>query len=397
MRARLRALLAAVAAVAAVALAGCSKPAPERLPEPLPMPEAAGVDRAIFIMGDPGQALERHHPILPHLAQEVERWAGALGRDSAVIVLNLGDIIYPNGMHHPSDREDFPVDSAIVTDQIDIVSGPNGRRHHTPLYFLAGNHDWGSEQHEEGVQTIRNLDDFLAAHRDIGLNVRLLPRAGEPGPAVVDLGDNLRIVFLDTAWWLLQSRGTLGDSMLAGVERALRDAGERNVVVAAHHPYITAGPHGGELSFLEELGIGYVLKRAGAVLQDLNSPPYRRLHAGLADIFERVRQPLLFAGGHEHSLQLIEARGPGEPLYNVVSGSASKLTRVGTTEGLRFKVSAPGYFLLLIRTDGSADIHAIAAPGQYLSCPESPASAHETCMSEGVAAYQVRYSQQLTE
>ena len=386
-----------LAAVSLAVVAACGSPPVETMPTPLPEPDVAGVDRAIFILGDPGQALERHHPILPHLAREVERWSGALGRDSAVVVLNLGDIIYPNGMHHPDDREDFPVDSAIVTDQIDIVSGPDARAHHTALFFLAGNHDWGSEQHEEGVQTIQNLDDFLTAHREIGLNVRLLPRAGEPGPAVIDFGDDLRIVFLDTAWWLLQTRGTLGDSMLAGVERALRDAGDRHVVVAAHHPYITAGPHGGELSFLEELGIGYVLKRSGAILQDLNSPPYRRLRAGLADIFERAGQPLLFAGGHEHSLQLIEGRNAEEPRFNIVSGSASKLTRVGTTEGLRFKLSAPGYFLLLIRTDGSADLHAVAAPEDYLHCPETPAAALERCMADGIEAYRVRYSQTLTE
>lgn len=392
---RIRALCAAISIATTAAACGSSRIPPP--PPPLPLPDIAGVDRAIFIFGDPGQALERHHPILPHLQREVERWAGALGRDSAVILLNLGDIIYPNGMHSPDDREDFPVDSAIVQDQIDIVSGPNARAHDTPLFFLAGNHDWGSEQHEEGVQTIRNLDDFLTAHRETGPNVRLLPSAGEPGPDVVDVGSNLRIVFLDTAWWLLQTRGALADSMLASVERALRTAGDRHVVLAAHHPYVTAGPHGGELSFLEELGIGYVLKRSGAILQDLNSPPYRRLRDGLGDIFRRVGRPLLYAGGHEHSLQLIEGRNDEEPLYNVVSGSASKLTRVGSTEGLRFRVSLPGYFLLLIRTDGSVDIHAVAAPEEFLACPETPADALERCMADGIAAYQVRYSQQLVD
>ena len=393
---RVRRLLAAAALVVAAGACAAKPPAPPG--EPLPLPDPSNVEHAVFIVGDPGQAIESYYPILPRLAQDVEFWSGSLARDSAVFVLILGDVIYPNGMHDPTDREDYPRDSLLVADQLDIVSGPNARQYDATMYFLAGNHDWGSEQHEEGVETIRNLEDHLTRHREqLGLNVRLVPDAGTPGPAVVDAGPHLRMVILDTAWWLLQSRGAQADTMFAGIENALRTADDRHVVIAAHHPFTSAGPHGGELSFLEELGIGYVLKRAGAILQDMNSPPYRRLRAGLGGIFERAGQPLLFAGGHEHSLQLIAARRADEPRWSVVSGSASKITRIGSTDGMRFGVSAPGYFLLLVRTDGTAELHAYAAPIEYLSCPESPVDARERCMAEGIAAYVPRHTQVLTD
>ena len=377
-------------------LAACA--APPLIPpgQALPMPPADEIDRVVFFVGDPGKALERYHPILPHLRREVERWSASLGRDSAVIVLVLGDMIYPNGMHSPDDREDFPVDSALLMDQVEIVSGPAARAHRSQMFFLAGNHDYGSEQHEEGLERLQNLDDFLAARRDDGFGVRLLPVAGDPGPAVVDAGPRLRLILLDTAWWLLQSRGDAGDRMLDGIDTAIRGAGDRHVVIAGHHPFISAGPHGGELSFLEEFGVGYVLKRAGAILQDLNSPPYRRLRAGLARIFSEAGQPLLYAGGHEHSLQLIEARSRSEPQFSVVSGSASKVTRVGVTDGMRFRVEAPGYFLLAIRHDGGAELHAIAAPVEYLACPGEPADALAACMAAGVEAYDPRFSLRLS-
>lgn len=381
----------------ALSFASCASVPEMEPPAPVAPPDPAGVDRAIFIVGDPGKALSTHYPILSHLRQEVERWSTQLGRDSAVIVLNLGDVIYPNGMHAPSDREDFPVDSALMLDQLRVVGGVAARAHATQMFVLTGNHDWGSEQHEEGLATLRNLERFLDVHRGIGYAARLAPPAGEPGPVVIDADPHLRLVLFDTSWWLLQSPGPDRDRLIAGIERALRTAGERHVVLAAHHPYMSAGPHGGELSFMKELGVGYILKRSGAILQDLNSPPYRYLRARLGEIFEELGPPLLYAAGHEHSLQLIEGQNDQEPHWSVVSGSASKVTSVGDAPGMQFRLAAPGYFLLLVRDDGTVDIHAVAAPTRYLTCPESPAVATDECMREGVASYLPRYSRQLTE
>ena len=381
----------------ALVIGACSRVPEMEPPAPIAPPDPTGVERAIFFVGDPGKALSTHYPILSHLRQEVERWSALIEQDSAVIVLNLGDVIYPNGMHAPSDREDFPVDSALMTDQLRVVGGEAARAHATQMFVLTGNHDWGSEQHEEGLATLRNLERFLDVHRELGYAARLAPPAGEPGPVVIDAGPHLRLVLFDTSWWLLQSPGPDRDRLLDGIEQAMRTAGARHVVLAAHHPYMSAGPHGGELSFMKELGVGYILKRSGAILQDLNSPPYRRLRAGLGDIFEELGAPLMYAAGHEHSLQLIEGRTADEPRWSVVSGSASKVTSVGHAEGMRFRLSAPGYFLLLVRNDGSADLHAYAAPTRYLTCPEEPAAVTDACMREGVAAYLPRFTQVLTE
>jgi hypothetical protein len=386
---------AALLAVA-VLLAACRSPEPEPPGQPIPQPSSANVERVVFVVGDAGEARATTHPILAQMRDQVEHWARTLDRDSSVVVLVVGDIIYPNGMHEPSDREDFPRDSAIVTDQLAIVSGPVAREHHVPIYFLAGNHDWGSEQHEEGVATLANLDEFLGAHRSLGINARLLPAAGEAGPDIVDMG-SLRFIFLDTAWWLLQTRGEEEDRLVNRIEYAVRTADDRHVVVVAHHPFVTAGPHGGELPLFEGLGVGFLLKRAGAILQDMNSPPYRRLRTEVARIFEANEQPLLWAAGHEHSLQLHAAQGRDEPRWSMVSGSASKITHVAETPGMRFRLSAPGYFMLLVRTDGSVDAVAVAAPVEDAVCEQADDAARAACMAAGVAAFQPRFSQRLTE
>lgn len=380
----------------ALLLGACRSSEPPPPGDPIPQPTAAGVERVVFIVGDPGLARERTHAILHQMRAQVEHWTRTIGRDSAVAVIVVGDIIYPNGMHDPTDREDFPLDSAKVAEQLAIVSGPAARERHVPMYFLAGNHDWGKEQHEEGVATLQNLDEFLGAHRLLGINTRLMPPAGQPGPEVVDMGP-LRFIFLDTAWWLLQSRGNQGERMINQIAFAMRTAGERHVVIVAHHPFMSGGPHGGEFSLLEGLGIGFILKRSGAILQDLNSPPYRRLRAEMARIFEDIGQPLLWAAGHEHSLQLIEARRADEPRWSMVSGSASKITNVGETPGMRFHVSAPGYFMLLIRSDGSADAVAVAAPVESAECTQRDDAARDACIADGVAQFLPRFSETLTE
>ena len=49
------------------------------------------------------------------------------------------------------------------------------------------------------------------------------------------------------------------------------------------------------------------------MLEDITSLPYRRLAQGLRNTFARNEPPLIFAGGHEHSLQVIEGVEPTDP------------------------------------------------------------------------------------
>lgn len=366
-------------------------------PQTIPPPDPAEVERVIFLVGDPGEARLDHFPLMGRLSQDIEGWSAALGRDSAVTVLYLGDIIYPYGLHPPG-SDLFPHDSAIVMDQVRLVAGPAAREHGTQGYFMAGNHDWGLEEEWDGYVRLETLDEFLAVAREAtGASVRLVPEAGTGGPFVLDLGPHVRLIIIDTAWWLLRGGDNVAEQhavVLRGVEEAMEDAGDREVLIAAHHPFKSAGPHGGEFSFWETLGIRYVLARSGAILQDLTSLPYRELERGLRQIFARTGPPLAFIGGHEHSLQVISGILPTDPAFNVVSGSASKLSGVSAEPGMTFGYRAPGYMRLVVEKDGGVTLFVEAAEERYHSCPtEDPARA--ACMAEGVAAYRTVHSQRL--
>lgn len=359
---------------------------------PAPQPDTAMTETVVFLVGDPGEAKERYHPIIPRLEAEMSRWAGALERDSAVVMVVLGDIVYPEGLR-PDSVRGFAQDTAVLNSLIRLVTPARdttrgGRR---LALFLAGNHDWGYQVGRSGERRLSNLGRYLDRVRaETGAELDLLPPAGTAGPVVLDLGTQLRLILLDTAWWLLSRDRQLKDDLLEGIAGAMTGAGERSVVFAAHHPWASAGPHGGLVSFWETLGVGFLLARSGVLLQDLNSRPYKDLRSNLGAVFRRTRQPLVFAGGHEHSLQLVDPGEPDAPLHAVVSGSASKLTATGRVPGTRFALAQPGYAWLAVRTDGAVDLYFEAAPEEFLSCDD--ATDVQACMRRGRDAYRTVYS-----
>lgn len=336
--------------------------------------DTADVESVIYLVGDPGELPLRRSPVLLGARRDLERWAGAIDPAGEVHLVVLGDMIYPVGLHPPSHPE-RESDSLRLAGQIALVSGPAARAAGARGWFTPGNHDWGREQDFEGAVRLERLDEFLNGwRRRTGTPVRLVPEAGTGGPAVVDVGERLRIVFLDTAWWLLEGSGQARREVLEELGRALREAGDRRVVLAAHHPFASSGPHGGLWRPLDGFIVGYLLARSGALLQDLNSRPYRELRQGLLEVFARTRRPDLFVGGHEHSLQVIRPSSPRGPLVSVVSGSASKLTAVEPTSASLFVRSAPGYARLLVLRGGTLRLEMVAGPKRFLKCPDGQSS-----------------------
>ncbi|MEX2584528.1 MAG: hypothetical protein WD766_14765 [Gemmatimonadota bacterium] len=380
-----------------LAVAGCAPP-----PTPMPAPRFIGapnpedVESVIFLIGDAGEAPYRASPVIARMTEDIERWSQTLEGDTAVAVLFLGDIVYPLGMHPPGSPE-YPADSLMVLGQVETVAGPAARESAHGI-FMAGNHDWGLEEEWEGFQRLQDLGVFLAAASEwTGASVRLAPDAGTGGPYVLDLGRFMRVIVLDTAWWILDG-GQLGldgrDETIAGIRDAIAGAGDREVLIAAHHPFHSAGPHGGQFSFWRTLGVRYLMVRSGAMLQDLTSIPYRELSDGLRSVFADMEPPLVFAGGHEHSLQVFDKVLPNDPDVSIVSGSGSKLSSLGTGEGILFGRSEPGYMKIFIEKDGGMGLFVESAPEQYLKCPTAEPQ-RSTCMAEGVAAFETAYSQRL--
>ncbi|MGH7465175.1 MAG: hypothetical protein ACREK1_08360, partial [Longimicrobiales bacterium] len=130
-------------------------------------------------------------------------------------------------------------------------------------------------------------------------------------------------------------------------------------------------------------------------LEDLRSRPYQALRQALLGSFAEYGQQIVFAGGHDHSIQLLRGSG-NAPSYTIVSGATSKLTGVGDAPGLVFARSEPGFARLLVLRDGSLHLTLVTAPAEYVSCTALDQQ-RARCMAEASAAYRVVWSERLSD
>lgn len=386
-------LLLAGAAFLAMGFTRLITSAPLELPEyeAIPVPDAGVVDAVVFLVGDAGATERGRSPLLRALGGDIEQWSEDLARDSAVSIAFLGDLVYPVGVRdrtHPQ----FETDSTRLWNQIDLVGGERALEHAALGLFLPGNHDWGNVSGLEGYDRILNLADQLQIARADGHHVSLQPPGGQPGPSIRDLRNNVRLVFLDTHWFLQARTAADREAFFERVEAVIESAGDRELIFTAHHPYRSAGPHGAIIPGYHTGGVAYLLKKSGTLVQDLNSTVYEELLRRLRTIFEsHGKPPLVFAGGHDHSLQVIRGNGDYAPRFSLVSGAGSKLSGIRNAPGLAWGAHRPGYMMLVFRNDDAVDLFVVAGDSDALSC-DVPEGELEACMTEGANSFEIAYS-----
>jgi len=318
----------ACVAVVGVTVLACAHGRPADYVTPVVAP-AGAVVATLLLIGDAGAADRDFEPVLHALGRAIE--------DAAVPTLTvfLGDNVYPKGLPPVWDpgRDEG---ERRLSDQINAVVEAGGS-----AIFIPGNHDWARGK-LDGWDAVLRAEDFI--YQEGAPHTIQLPEAGCPGPVVFDL-DPFSLVVLDTQWWLhdaprpYATDGECGVALerlvLDSLRAILRDLEGRDVIVVAHHPLASGGKHGGHFGWQDHLfplteavpwlflplpliGSAYpIARQLGTSSQDLTSSEYRYLRDKLLDAFSE-HPPLVFAGGHDHNLQVLE--GPTVP-YHIVSGS----------------------------------------------------------------------------
>jgi hypothetical protein len=302
MQSKQNGLTSVVLALLVVATASCS-------PATYHTPAAQNIETSLFLIGDAGESDPREigaplDSLKAHASVAPER----------NVIVFLGDNVYEEGIPEFG-RAEYADARRRMDAQMQAI--PAGVR----AIFLPGNHDWGHEA-AYGLFSIRReekLIDTLARGRDI----RLLPGNGCPGPVSIDIG-RLRFVALDTQWWLhnyivRDSSSKCPTTTISGVTAELRrqvkpPGTDRVVVVAGHHPLMTGGEHGGYC------GTSGPFRRFAGLTQDVMSGTNRRMRDSIEAAFKES-MPLVFAAGHDHSLQVLRS-GRHSP-YLLVSGAGS--------------------------------------------------------------------------
>ena len=326
----------------------------------------AQVLHRVFLIGDTGGFdPAKEEPVLETLRSEL-----LLRGDSATVVF-LGDNIYGAGLAD-SLAPGRALAQARLVQQLETVAGTGAR-----VVFIPGNHDW-DHSGPAGLAAVRRQERFVEAFLDQGNT--FLPDGGLPGPELVPLADGVDLIVLDTEWMLRRGEKAFGDAgryetreegdVLANLADVLRRRDDNRLLVVGHHPILSNGHHGGRYSLREHLfpltelwdnawvplpfvGSLYPLVRSwSGGPQDLSHPRYRSMRSGLLRVLQRHEEHVIYASGHDHSLQHF----PAENIDFLVSGSASRPQYVSVGRGATFASPEAGFLEVIYSADGSSTL-----------------------------------------
>lgn len=317
--------------------------------------------RVIFV-GDAGEINHEQETVIPKAAELVI--------PNKTTVMYLGDNIYPRGMGLAGSPEETATQN-ILRSQYEPMRAKNA-----PVYFIPGNHDW-DRMGKKGLAKIIAQGEFLAAQQDSLL--ALVPSNGCPDPIALPLTDDLVIIAYDSEWWLfphekqnpsIECACETEKDVLEKMEELLYNNREKTILLAAHHPFISYGVHGGYYSWQDHLfpftvlnknlfiplpGIGslYPLLRSTVFLnpEDMHHPAYKKMKKEVTAIFEQFPN-VVYVAGHEHGLQL----NKGEDILQVVSGAGAKHTYTKRGKNTLFAASKQGFVTIDHMLDKSVHI-----------------------------------------
>lgn len=338
------------------------------------------VQQRLIVLGDGGSPNSR--------AGETLKLAGDLRlTDGECALVFLGDNLYVSGLAEANDSDRARGERALNF-QLKLFEEAGNK---AEGIMIPGNHDWDNNS-SGGLAAIRRQANYVRG-RFAKHNVLYLPTIpGSPGPVSLDRG-RLRIIVLDSQWWLHKGEVQLkdgpgersekeGDEALRRLKEEILSAGSKEVVIVAHHPIYSHGPHGAFFTWqdhffpltniwrkaylpLPGLGTLYVVTRRFIVrssqdqFSGLYSDYIEKLTAVLRET-AKTKKVLLYAAGHEHSLQVLR---DSNGVYFGVSGSTAKRTKVGHGERTRFAHEHHGVMTLDFLASGACYLR-VFEPGE---------------------------------
>jgi len=317
------------------------------------------VEHTFYLIGDAGKSpMGDLNPTLKKFKKELE---SAQPNSTAIF---LGDNIYPAGfVDKDYDPEAYRQSKHYLDAQLATLEDFKGR----PL-FIPGNHDWYSD----GLKGLKREEEYVEDVLDD--NEAFQPENGCPIEDI-EISDKVMVIAIDTEWYLvnwdkhptmndeceIKSRGRFFEEL----ESMIKKNRDKTVIIAMHHPLLSYGVHGGQFSFKQGLypnggkvpmpflgvAINLLRKTSGASAEDLSNQLYNELKKRILTL-SQYSDKIIFASGHEHTLQYIEEFGKPQ----IVSGSGAKTGATRLLNGSKFSTGMNGYAVLTVYKDGSSDV-----------------------------------------
>lgn len=329
--------------------------------------EQKEIKEIVYLIGDAGRPEEKTRSTFQLLTEHLK-----VDKDKSTLFF-MGDNIYPGGMPEKEDEKGRAEAEKIIKGQLDILNELD-----VPFYYVPGNHDWNNGK-KNGLIHVTNEEKFIQNHTP-RKNV-FIPSRGCPGPKKIKIGDDVVIFAIDTQWWLHQyEKPPIEEAdcsirnkleFITLLKEELNENIDKNIIVMGHHPLYSDGAHGGYFKFKQHIfplteikknlwiplpiiGSFYPYYRSNVGhIQDIVHPVYQEMKEELEDAFEGIDN-LIYAAGHEHSLQYYEK----EHMHYIVSGSASRASYSSGKNGSEFNASAKGFFKVIYYADGSVSTEA---------------------------------------
>ena len=186
----------------------------------------------------------------------------------------------------------------------------------------------------------------------------------------VNITPDVVLLIIDSQWWVhpYDKPGIESDcpykttqEVLRQIDDILSKNSKKLVILAFHHTLRSYGIHGGYFTFkqyvfpftdaiknayipLPLIGTIYPITRSVfGTAEDMKHPFYAEFINAMNEVI-KGHQNVIFASGHEHSLQLIKDTG----YYYIVSGGGSKATRVSPNKKKLFGSDKYGFATLEI-------------------------------------------------
>lgn len=265
------------------------------------------------------------------------------------VVIFLGDNVYEKGLPQP-DKASYREATNRLSQQLRAADPAQ------EVIFIPGNHDWKS-----GADGVKRQQLFVQA-----AGRTFYPSNESYAPVVDNRFPKVRLVALDSEQLERSTNSGAVDEAMKLLQAAVANAGERHVVVLAHHPLATHGIHGGFFDWKRWLfnaepfrcwgfniawlwvpvpGPYVAVRTLKEPPEDLHSAEYRRFVAKVTAALQN-NKPLVYAAGHDHNLQVLDGGLASE--YMLVSGfgSPGKETTVTHGDDTFFAHLQPGFMVL---------------------------------------------------
>lgn len=343
-----------------ILLSSCASYKAQYREEILPVfPQDETIDKTFYLIGDAGKSpIGGKSDGLLALEQHIKNQ----DTNSSHLIF-LGDNIYPVGM--PEKEDDFrPKAENHLDAQIAVAQQFNGK-----TIFIPGNHDW----YNEGLQNVEREKKYIEKALD---NKNIWePKVGCPLESI-DISKDIQLLILDSQWYLAKwdDHPTINDDcdqiktrdqLFLEIEGEFKKNQDKTIVVALHHPLFTNGIHGGQYAATKHLFptqrkipvpviaslLNQVRTSGGVSAQDKQNERYLGMVKRITTLARASQASrIIFASGHEHTLQYIENNG----IRQIVSGSGSKQSYATLSNDGLFAYGGKGFARLDIMKDGSS-------------------------------------------